>query len=83
MSFFGIEVAAGEPAYYRPDQDCPGVRIKKATLTVDGGDGTAVTAGEATRVLIKCRVEKGARRRSFARLPSFPFLPLLSLRERG
>ena len=57
MSFFGIEVAPGEPAYYRPDEDCPCVTLKKATLIVDGGDGEEQ---EGSRVLIKCRVEKGS-----------------------
>ena len=57
MSFFGIEVAPGEPAYYRPDEDCPCVKLKKATLIVDGGGGEEQ---EGLRVLIKCRVEKGS-----------------------
>lgn len=61
MSFFGIEVVPGEPAYYRPDEDFPGVRLKKATLLVRGGDALE----EGARVLIKCRVEKGAFVRAF------------------
>ena len=36
MSFFGIEVAPGEPAYFHPDDECPCVRIKRAALIVRG-----------------------------------------------
>lgn len=57
-SFFGIEVSPGEPAYYRPDDECPAVRVKVATLLLpaDGGD-----LPDGARVVVRCRVAKGAR----------------------
>jgi hypothetical protein len=60
-SFFGLEVAPGQPAYYRPDEACPCVRLKKATLiVVGGGYRDDAAAEEGARVLVKCRVEKGS-----------------------
>ena len=61
-SFFGIEVAPGEPAYFRPDDDCPCVRLKRAALIVRGD-----TVEDGTRILVKCRVAKGALCRDCAR----------------
>lgn len=58
-SFFGLQVSPGAPAYYRPDEDCPSVRVKKATLSVVD-DGRGAPSGDGERVLVKCRVEKGA-----------------------
>ena len=57
-SFFGIEVSPGEPAYYRPDDECPAVRVKVATLLLpaDGGD-----LPDGARIVVRCRVAKGAR----------------------
>ena len=55
MSFFGIEVAPGEPAYFHPDDECPCVRIKRAALIVRGD-----TIEDGARVLVKCRIAKGA-----------------------
>ena len=55
-SFFGLEVAPGEPAYYRPDEYCPRVDLTRATLVLTG-DAAAL---DGTRVLVKARVARGA-----------------------
>ena len=55
-SFFGLEVAPGEPAYYRPDEYCPRVDLTRATLVITG-DAAAL---DGTRVLVKARVARGA-----------------------
>ena len=48
-------MAPGEPAYFRPDDECPCVRIKRAALIVRGD-----TIEDGARVLVKCRIAKGA-----------------------
>jgi hypothetical protein len=53
--FFGIEVAPGEPAYFCPDDTLRSVRLRRATLLML--DDTT----EPTRVVVKCRVDRGAR----------------------
>ena len=58
MAFFGVAVAPGEPAYFRPDEACPAVTLRRATLVVAGG-GDALE--DDARVLVRCRVERGAR----------------------
>ena len=55
-------MAPGEPAYFRPDDDCPCVRLKRAALIVRGD-----TVEDGTRILVKCRVAKGALCRDCAR----------------
>jgi hypothetical protein len=70
-SFFGIEVAPGEPAYFRPDDDCPCVRLKRAALIVRGD-----TVEDGTRILVKCRVAKGALCRDCAHLVVSPTTPV-------
>ena len=55
--FFGIEVAPGEPAYFRPDDELRTVHLRRATLVALDDDAPA----EPARVVVKCRVDRGAR----------------------
>ena len=72
--FFGIEVAPGEPAYFRPDDELRTVHLRRATL-VNLDDAASA---EPARVVVKCRVDRGART-VFARLPVPPSLCPASL----
>lgn len=72
--FFGIELAPGEPAYFRPDDELRTVHLRRATLVTLDDDAPA----EPARVVVKCRVDRGART-VFARLPVPPSLCPASL----
>ena len=63
-SFFGIEVEERSPAYFRPDDNLRSVRLRRATLVVHDD-----TVTEQTRVVVKCRIDRGAHLFSFASVP--------------